>query len=62
MDMYPTEEALLRAWAARVRRIDPDVLVGYEIQRASWGYLVDRAAHAYRTPASRFATTHRASG
>ena len=47
VDLYPTEEALLRAWAVRVRKMDPDVLLGYEIQRASWGYVVDRAAHAY---------------
>ena len=49
VDYYASEEALLRALAARVRRMDPDVLIGYEIQRSSWGYLVDRAVHAYRT-------------
>jgi len=48
VDVYATEEELLRAWGERVRKIDPDVLMGYEIQRSSWGYVVDRAAFAYR--------------
>jgi DNA polymerase zeta len=26
----------------KIRCYDPDMLVGYEIQNASWGYLVDR--------------------
>lgn len=25
-------------------RYDPDILVGYEVQKASWGYLLERAA------------------
>lgn len=49
VDVYATEEELLRAWGERVRKMDPDVLMGYEIQRSSWGYAVDRAAFAYRT-------------
>lgn len=26
-------------------RWDPDMLVGYEIQQLSWGYLIERASH-----------------
>ncbi|RUS90759.1 hypothetical protein EGW08_001470, partial [Elysia chlorotica] len=28
-----------------VKRFDPDILVGYEIQTLSWGFLLQRAAH-----------------
>ena len=28
-----------------VFRWDPDIFVGYEIQKASWGFLLKRAAH-----------------
>ena len=24
---------------------DPDILAGWEVQQASWGYLIERAAH-----------------
>jgi DNA polymerase zeta len=27
---------------AKVRYYDPDMLTGYEVQNASWGYLVER--------------------
>ncbi|KAJ3371311.1 DNA polymerase zeta, partial [Kappamyces sp. JEL0680] len=37
------EHALLRAVASIVRTFDPDILAGWEIQDASWGYLVARA-------------------
>lgn len=26
----------------KIRRYDPDMLTGYEVQNASWGYLVER--------------------
>ncbi|KAJ2195574.1 DNA polymerase zeta [Coemansia sp. RSA 530] len=29
------------------RSVDPDILCGYEVQRGSWGFLVERAEHAY---------------
>ncbi|KAI9912256.1 hypothetical protein PsorP6_009333 [Peronosclerospora sorghi] len=38
------ERALLHAFEDVVRRWDPDFLVGFEVQKASIGYLVDRAA------------------
>lgn len=39
-----TEDGLLSAIVDLVQRLDADVLVGYEIQRSSWGYLLQRAA------------------
>jgi hypothetical protein len=41
----PTELALLHAFVAVVRAYDPDMLVGWEVQNASVGYLAERAAH-----------------
>ena len=38
-----SEHELLVATAAAIRRLDPDFLVGYEVQRSSIGYLIDRA-------------------
>ena len=40
----PDEGALIEAVVEAVREHDPDLLVGYEVQMASWGYLVERAA------------------
>ena len=40
----PDEDALIAAIVDAVREHDPDLLVGYEVQMASWGYLVERAA------------------
>ncbi|KAJ3013423.1 DNA polymerase zeta [Thoreauomyces humboldtii] len=36
------ERALIDAFVSRVRHCDPDLLVGYDIERLSWGYLVER--------------------
>jgi DNA polymerase zeta len=35
---------LLRGFIATLRAIDPDVLVGFEIQGSSLGYIAERAA------------------
>ena len=37
------EEELLELFATEMLRIDPDVVVGFEIQKLSWSYLVRRA-------------------
>ncbi|GBM90804.1 DNA polymerase zeta catalytic subunit [Araneus ventricosus] len=37
------EKLLFEKLACVVREWDPDILVGYEIQMASWGYLIERA-------------------
>ncbi|XP_061479614.1 DNA polymerase zeta catalytic subunit [Rhineura floridana] len=43
--MYTTDErALLQEVVNIVKRYDPDILLGYEVQMHSWGYLLQRAA------------------
>ncbi|KAI7873132.1 ribonuclease H-like domain-containing protein, partial [Mucor mucedo] len=42
IDYADTEEDLFSFLINRVRHFDPDMLVGYEVQNASWGYLVER--------------------
>lgn len=37
------ENELFQQLISIVRKWDPDILVGYEIQMASWGYLIERA-------------------
>ncbi|XP_071074731.1 DNA polymerase zeta catalytic subunit isoform X2 [Dasypus novemcinctus] len=38
------EKALFKEIADIIKRYDPDILLGYEIQMHSWGYLLQRAA------------------
>uniref|UniRef100_A0A131YTT9 DNA polymerase n=1 Tax=Rhipicephalus appendiculatus TaxID=34631 RepID=A0A131YTT9_RHIAP len=40
-----SELDLLHAVVDLVHRWDPDVLLGYDVERASWGYLCERAEH-----------------
>ena len=44
MDLYASEAAMLGALGAAVAAADPDILLGYEVQRASLGYAAERAA------------------
>lgn len=37
-----SERAMMAALVTLVRRLDPDILVGYEVVKNSWGYLRDR--------------------
>ena len=39
-----SESELLEVLVKTVQRHDPDILLGYEVTMASWGYLIDRAA------------------
>lgn len=42
---YATDEKqLLQEVVTLIRRFDPDILVGYEVQMRSWGYLLHRAS------------------
>ncbi|ELU09367.1 hypothetical protein CAPTEDRAFT_153186 [Capitella teleta] len=41
----PTEEQLIDELIQLVRKWDPDILVGFEIQKASWGFIIKRACH-----------------
>ncbi|XP_065057667.1 DNA polymerase zeta catalytic subunit-like isoform X2 [Rhopilema esculentum] len=40
---YADEKSMIIAFQSFVRFHDPDMLIGYEIQMLSWGYLIDRA-------------------
>jgi DNA polymerase zeta len=44
MEAVADEVALVRRFIEVVASLDPDVLVGYEVQLASWGYLLERGA------------------
>ncbi|KAI8975441.1 hypothetical protein BDF20DRAFT_914372 [Mycotypha africana] len=44
IDYADTEEELFSILIHKIRSYDPDMLVGYEVANASWGYLVDRGA------------------
>lgn len=37
-----TEKKLFEHFLQLVRKVDPDILSGFEIERSSWGYLIDR--------------------
>ena len=43
-EVHATEELLLDAFVEAFRALDPDIVVGFEVQKGSLGYLVDRAA------------------
>ncbi|KAK7493090.1 hypothetical protein BaRGS_00015611 [Batillaria attramentaria] len=40
-----TEADLLQHLIQLVNRLDPDILLGFEVQQQSWGFLLKRAAH-----------------
>lgn len=42
VEQFDSERSLISAFVRLVRLLDPDVILGYEIQRASLGYLIDR--------------------
>ena len=48
MEWHATEEALLDAMVACVQSLDPDIILGFEVQQGSLGYLVDRAGQSDR--------------
>jgi DNA polymerase elongation subunit (family B) len=41
---YASEQALLQGFCAVVQGLDPDVIVGWDLQQGSVGYLADRGA------------------
>ncbi|RKO94213.1 hypothetical protein BDK51DRAFT_30653, partial [Blyttiomyces helicus] len=47
VDIVPDEKALIETVVEKVRSLDPDILIGYEIHTASWGYLVERAGEQH---------------
>ncbi|GIL69760.1 hypothetical protein Vretifemale_737, partial [Volvox reticuliferus] len=44
VEAFPDEAALLRAAAACLSSLDPDIILGWDVQRHSLGYLAERAA------------------
>ncbi|ORY95936.1 hypothetical protein BCR43DRAFT_316967 [Syncephalastrum racemosum] len=44
VDYVESEQELFQTLIKKVRLYDPDILVGYELHNASWGYLIERAA------------------
>ena len=49
VEVHGSEDALLDAVVGAVRALDPDILVGYEVQQGSLGYLNDRATALQRS-------------
>ncbi|CAN7988516.1 unnamed protein product [Ixodes hexagonus] len=45
VDEVAGEMDLFDALVTLIRRWDPDILVGYEIQKSSWGYLLERGSY-----------------
>ncbi|KAI7899268.1 uncharacterized protein BX663DRAFT_522025 [Cokeromyces recurvatus] len=44
VDYVQDEKHLISLLIEKVRYYDPDMLVGYEVQNGSWGYLIERGA------------------
>lgn len=42
--MFQSEKALLEAFIEANQALDPDIILGFEVQKGSLGYLADRAA------------------
>ena len=42
--MFQSEKALLEAFIEATQALDPDIILGFEVQKGSLGYLADRAA------------------
>ena len=44
MEVFQSEKALLEAFVDATQSLDPDIILGFEVQKGSLGYLADRAA------------------
>jgi DNA polymerase zeta len=42
-EYFSTEMELIQGFLTFYHKCDPDILVGYEIEKSSWGYLMSRA-------------------
>lgn len=47
MEYFNSEDELLNAFVAAIQSLDPDIMLGFEVQQASLGYMAERAAIAY---------------
>ncbi|KAI8909780.1 hypothetical protein EDD86DRAFT_190413 [Gorgonomyces haynaldii] len=45
VQLVDSEQELIEAFCQMTRGWDPEFLVGYEIHKQSWGYLIERAQH-----------------
>lgn len=45
LQLFPSETSLLQAFILLIRSVDPDLLIGYECQHSSLGYLAERCAY-----------------
>ena len=44
VEMFQSEQKLLEGFVDAVQALDPDIILGFEVQKGSLGYLADRAA------------------
>lgn len=44
VEVFQSEKALLEAFIDATQALDPDIILGFEVQKGSLGYLADRAA------------------
>lgn len=44
VEVFQSEKALLEAFTEATQALDPDIILGFEVQKGSLGYLADRAA------------------
>ena len=44
VEVFQSEKALLEAFIEATQSLDPDIILGFEVQKGSLGYLADRAA------------------
>lgn len=52
MEFVDSELEIINSLVDKVIAWDPEVFCGFEIQNASWGYLLERAQKEYGTPKS----------
>ena len=66
VDVFKSEKALLEGVVDAMQALDPDIVLGFEVQKGSLGYLADRAATmemgllklVSRTPEVHFKSTY----
>jgi len=50
LQYFATERSLLHGFISLIRRLDPDIMLGYEIQKGSLGYIVERSQYLQWNP------------
>lgn len=44
LNTFQQEKAMFLEFSLFIQKLDPDIIVGYEVQMLSWGYLIERGA------------------